>query len=102
MSTIRSGVPAPADDLGGRSRSLRPAVDRLLATYRTPMGRKLARYTMVSVISAAVSFVTLFIVFGVLHLWSQVPSVIFANTVASVPSYLLNRQWTWGKTGRSH
>jgi putative flippase GtrA len=81
---------------------VRGAVQRLVRQYHTPTGKKLARYTMVSVISAAVSFATLFIVFGLLHLWTQVPSVIFANTVASVPSYLLNRQWTWGKTGKSH
>jgi len=69
---------------------------------RTPTGRKLVRYTMVSFISAAIAFIVLFIVFGVLHLWSQVPSVVFANCVAAVPSYYLNRRWTWGKTGRSH
>jgi putative flippase GtrA len=56
----------------------------------------------VSVISTAVSFFTLFIVFGVLKLWSQVPSTIFANGVATLPSYYLNRNWAWGKSGRSH
>jgi len=86
----------------GSPGSIRAGIDRLVRLYRTPNGRKLVRYSMVSVISASVSFATLFVVFGILHLWSQVPSVIFANTVASVPSYLLNRQWTWGKTGRSH
>ncbi len=81
---------------------IRGRYDRALRAYRTPTGKKLARYTMVSVISASVSFGVLFFVFGVLHLWSQVPSVVFANTVASVPSYYLNRKWTWGKSGRSH
>jgi len=65
-------------------------------------GKKLIRYSAVSVISTVVSFVTLFIVFGVLKLWSQVPSTIFANAVATVPSYYLNRTWAWGKHGRSH
>ena len=32
------------------------------------------RYTMVSVISTAVSLSVLFLVFGVLQLWSEVPS----------------------------
>src|SRR3974390_2888588 len=80
----------------------RGAAQKLWRSYHPPTGRKLVRYTMVSVISATVSFATLFIVFGVLHLWTQVPSVIFANPVASVPSYVLNRKWTWGKSGRSH
>ena len=26
----------------------------------------------------------------------------FGNIAASVPSYWLNRSWTWGKKGRSH
>jgi putative flippase GtrA len=31
-----------------------------------------------------------------------VPSTVFANLVASVPAYYLNRTWSWGKSGRSH
>src|SRR5208282_2298690 len=42
------------------------------------------------------------IVYGVLHLWTEVPSAIFANGVATIPSYWLNRSWAWGKSGRSH
>jgi len=57
---------------------------------------------MVSAISALVSLVVLTIVYGVLRLWTEVLSTLFANVVAGVPSYLLNRQWVWGKTGRSH
>jgi putative flippase GtrA len=77
-------------------------VKRLWRLYHTPTGKKLIRYAMVSVISTAVSFTTLFIVFGVLRLWSEVPSTVFANLVASVPAYYLNRSWSWGKSGRSH
>jgi len=65
-------------------------------------GKKLIRFTAVSVISTGVSFVTLFLVFGVFKVWSQVPSTIFANAVATIPSYNLNRKWAWGKGGRSH
>jgi putative flippase GtrA len=78
------------------------AVLRLWRLYQTPRGKKLARYTMVSGISAGVSFVVLAIVYGALRLWSEVPSTLFANIVAGVPSYYLNRMWVWGKTGRSH
>ena len=78
------------------------ALSRARAWSHTHEGRKLIRYTTVSGISTIVSFVTLFIVFGVLKLWSEVPSTVFANLVATVPSYYLNRSWAWGKTGRSH
>lgn len=70
--------------------------------YRTDAGRKMIRYSAVSVISAAVSFTVLGIVYGVLRLWTEVPSALFANVVAGVPSYYLNRRWVWGKSGRSH
>ena len=36
------------------------------------------------------------------HVWGEVGSTVFANVVASVPSYFLTRNWVWGKTGRSH
>ena len=74
----------------------------LWAWLHTPPGRKLFRYSMVSVISTAVSFVVLGLVYGVLRLWTEVPSTVFANAVATFPSYWLNRNWAWGKTGRSH
>ena len=77
-------------------------VRKIIDWSRTHEGKKLIRFTMVSVISTGVSFVTLFIVFGVLKLWSQVPATIFANAVATIPSYNLNRKWAWGKGGRSH
>ena len=68
----------------------------------THEGRKIFRYTMVSVISTAVSLFVIAIVYGALHLWSEVPSTIFGNAVATFPSYWLNRKWAWGKHGRSH
>jgi putative flippase GtrA len=57
---------------------------------------------MVSVISTAVSTFVIVIVYGVAKLWTEVPSTIFGNAVATFPSYWLNRQWAWGKSGRSH
>ncbi|MHB1504140.1 MAG: GtrA family protein [Acidimicrobiales bacterium] len=78
------------------------AVRRLWDLYHQPTGKKLFRYAMVSVISTGVAQFTLFMVFGVLRVWSAVPSNVFANAVATVPSYYLNRNWAWGKSGRSH
>ncbi len=75
---------------------------RLWRFCRTPEGLKLIKYTMVSAISALTSLVILTIVYGVLRLWTEVISVLFSNVMAGFPSYFLNRQWVWGKSGRSH
>jgi putative flippase GtrA len=80
-------------------------LSRLQTLYdwlHTHEGRKIFRYSMVSVISTAVSLFVIAIVYGALHLWSEVPSTIFGNVVATFPSYWLNRKWAWGKHGRSH
>ena len=76
-----------------------PAALRDLA--RSPEGKKLVRYTMVSVISVIVSELTLAFCFGVLH-WAARWSNVTAVAVATVPSYELNRKWAWGKHGKSH
>jgi putative flippase GtrA len=77
-------------------------VTRIWDWLHTHEGRKIFRYSMVSVISAGVSLITITIVYGVFHLWSEVPSTVFGNVVAIFPSYWLNRHWAWGKHGRSH
>ncbi|MGA2837613.1 MAG: GtrA family protein [Acidimicrobiales bacterium] len=78
------------------------AVRRLWRLAGTPEGLKLVKYTTVSAISALTSVVVLTLVYGVLRLWSEVYSTLFANVVAGVPSYVLNRRWVWGRSGRSH
>jgi len=77
-------------------------LERLMLWLNTKEGKKILRYSMVSVISTGVSFSVLFLVYGVARLWTEVPSTVFANSVATFPSYWLNRSWAWGKTGRSH
>ncbi|MDQ1438232.1 MAG: hypothetical protein QOK43_1861 [Acidimicrobiaceae bacterium] len=59
------------------------------------------RYTLVSVVSVAVSQAAFIGVFGLLR-WTARSSAIFATTVGTIPSYYLNRNWAWGKSGRSH
>jgi putative flippase GtrA len=68
----------------------------------TPEGKKLIRYSMVSVVSTIVSFVALAIIFGVAHWFGVIESTVIANVIATIPSYFLNRMWVWGKGGRSH
>ena len=71
----------------------------LLERARTPGGRKLVRYSLVSVVSVVVSQIILFIA---QFQWSARTSNIIAVCLSAVPSYQLNRAWAWGKTGRSH
>jgi putative flippase GtrA len=82
--------------------AVRARLQQLYDWLHTHEGRKIFRYSMVSVISSVVSLVVIAIVYGALHVWSEIPSTIFGNTVATFPSYWLNRKWAWGKHGRSH
>jgi putative flippase GtrA len=81
---------------------MRSAVARLWQYARTPEGMKVVKYTLVSMISALTSLVILTIVYGVIGWSSEVLSTLFANVMAGIPSYLLNRRWVWGRSGRSH
>ena len=58
-------------------------LQRLYAWLHTHEGKKIFRYTMVSVISTTISLVVIAIVYGVLHIWSEVPSTVFGNFVAT-------------------
>jgi putative flippase GtrA len=80
--------------------SLAPSDTR--AWVSMPTGRKVLRYTVVSMVTVVVSQAVLFLSFGVLQLASAVPCNIIAAAVATLPSYYLNRRWAWGITGRSH
>ena len=75
---------------------------RLWAWAHTHEGRKLIRFTSVSAISTVVSYLVIVLVFGLRWIPNEVYATIFGNCVATVPSYQLNRTWTWGKRGRSH
>lgn len=78
-------------------RPLTSVVDRA----RTSTGRKAVKYTLVSVISVGVSQVAMITAFGLFH-WPARWSAVFATSIGAIPSYYLNRRWTWGKTGKSH
>jgi putative flippase GtrA len=74
----------------------------LLALARTPNGRRMVRYSLVSVVSVIVSQVVLFVTYTVLRVWTAVGCNFIACAVATGPSYYLNRNWAWGKSGKSH
>ena len=73
----------------------------LLELLRSPIGVKLFRYSMASVVAVVVSTV-LFVTFDGAIGFSAVVSSTLATAIAAIPSYELNRKWAWGKSGRSH
>jgi len=74
-----------------------PALD----WYATPHGKRMFRYTMVSVVAVPVGVV--FLLFGLYVLGlSRGWAGIFGAFFGAIPSYYLNRTWAWGKTGKSH
>jgi putative flippase GtrA len=72
--------------------------NRLLATR---LGQRLARYSVVSIISLAFSETLLLLFNGAIGL-SAAWSSTLATVISTVPAYFLNRQWVWSKGGRSH
>jgi len=56
---------------------------------------------MVSVVAVVTSQLVLLFTNGVLG-WSAVLSNVTAVMIGSIPSYVLNRAWVWGKTGKNH
>ncbi len=81
---------------------MRARIQQLWAWAHTHQGRKIIRFTSVSVISTGVSNLVLIIVYGARLIHSEIWATVFGNVVATFPSYWLNRTWTWGKRGRSH
>jgi putative flippase GtrA len=75
---------------------------QVLEWSRTHQGKKVIRFFMVSVVSTIVSNGVLVVVYGTKLISNEVYATLFGNLVATLPSYNLNRRWTWGKTGKSH
>jgi putative flippase GtrA len=65
---------------------------------RSHHGRKALKYSMVSVVAVGCSQAILVFCSAVLG-WAPVTSNVTAVAVSSVPSYLLNRAWVWGRSG---
>lgn len=80
---------------------MRRLVNSVRERARTPGGQKAFRYMVVSAVSVGVSQVTLFSVYALAH-WTARSANVLACVIGGVPSYWMNRRWTWGKSGRSH
>jgi putative flippase GtrA len=77
-------------------------LSRLLAWSRTHQGRKVIRFTSVSGVSTVVSFTSIAVLYGFHIIQGVIWATVAGNLIATLPSYYLNRSWTWGKHGRSH
>lgn len=49
-----------------------------------------------------VSVLVITVIYGLKIVRSEVEATLIGNIVGAIPSYTLNRRWTWGKTGPSH
>jgi putative flippase GtrA len=94
----------PGGDLrleaSGYRRLRMEATTRLPSVLQRPGLRKLIKYSMVSLISVVVSQIVQLGTFFLTH--NGVLSSIVAVAAGTVPSYELNRRWTWRKNGPSH
>ena len=67
---------------------------------RTEAGRRMIRYGATSLIAVAATQV-LILFFLELVEWKPEPSNLAATMLISVPAFLLNKYWVWGKSGRA-
>lgn len=75
-----------------------PALRRVLGS---DLGRKGVRYAAVSAVSISITEAVLAFTFGGLG-WEARLANLVAFVSGGIPAYVLNRRWTWRKTGRSH
>jgi putative flippase GtrA len=81
----------------------------LVDTLRAQSRRKPVRYAAVSGIAMTCNIVVLFVALWALKVRADADDlsrgVVMANVIAvsmsSIPSYVLNRYWVWGKRGRN-
>lgn len=74
---------------------------RLGQFARSDTGQKLWKYSAASVVAVAVGQVVLIVTVAV-RLWTPGWDNVLAVVAGGLPSYYLNRNWAWGKSGKSH
>ena len=66
-----------------------------------PRLRRLVKFAAVSAIAVVISQSTLLITFGLFH-WPARSANLTAFVMSTIPSFELNRRWTWRRSGRTH
>lgn len=73
----------------------------LLEHSRTESGRRMIRYAATSGVGVIGTQILLFLFLVVLTL-RPVPSNLSATMLMSIPAFMLNKYWVWGKSGKAH
>jgi len=76
-------------------------VEVVRARIESPERRKFIKYALASIISVIVTQIVLIFCYSGLKIDGEW-SAFIASSIAAVPSYFLNRNWVWRKTGKSH
>ena len=74
---------------------------RALVDLARTKGRKPLLYSLVSVVAVITGQSVLWTCSGLLD-WDPISSNVTSVAIGSIPSYLLNRYWVWGKRGKNH
>jgi putative flippase GtrA len=80
--------------------ALRVATHANVGSRSRSLLQRLTRCMSVSVVTTVISLFTLATATAAFGVTAWIANVI-ATTVATIPSYYLNRRWTWGRTGAS-
>ncbi|MGI8696699.1 MAG: GtrA family protein [Mycobacteriales bacterium] len=80
---------------------LSATTSRLFAMSRTHTGIKMTRYLVASGVTTIASMVSFVALFGTQTLGSK-GSALVSSALGTAVGYGLNRNWAWGKRGRSH
>lgn len=76
------------------------AVEHQGTVERRSLAGRLTRCMSVSVITTVISFTVIIVATAVFGIVAALANVI-ATSIATIPSYSLNRRWTWGRRDRS-
>lgn len=71
------------------------------ALLGAPLARRFGRYSVVSMFNVVAGAAIMSLAFGVAG-WSARWANLASTALVTLPSYLLNRAWVWGRSGRSH
>ncbi|HEV7721061.1 MAG TPA: GtrA family protein, partial [Iamia sp.] len=72
----------------------------MLEHSRTESGKRMIRYASTSLICVGITQVLIAIFYTGLRL-SPVKANLAATMLTSIPAYMLNKYWVWGKSGRA-
>lgn len=86
---------------GSFVRSMANLAEAVRARIESPEHRKFIKYALASVISVIITQILLLLFYSGLGMDGEWAGF-FASSIAAIPSYFLNRNWVWRKTGKSH